>query len=334
MIKHRSIALRRIAFISLLVSLSSTAVAAQAPLPVAKLPIEARIPVPAGPGWLGVGFGSVWVSKSQQHRLYRIDPSSNKVIATTPLGPDPELGIGFGLGSVWIADTKEHTIRRIDPASNKVVNTFAVNIADEPEGSIDVGHGSLWVLTNENRTDSGTLSRLDPESGKVIANIPVKPHSYAVVLFQNSAWVTNSADASVTRIDVKTNTVTASIPVHAGPRFIAAGEGAIWVLSQSDGSLARIDPASNRVVATLALGGPGPGGDLWVEDGIVWASANTLPISVVDPKRNELIRQFKSPENIDTLRAAYGAVWVIDAPAGTVWKVSIDKLKTGAAHHQ
>lgn len=299
------------------------------PEPVTELPIEARIAVPAGPGWLGVGFGSVWVSKSVQHQLFRIDPATNNVIATIPMGPDPELGIAFGLGSVWIADTKDHTIRRIDPAANKVVGRFAVNISNEPEGSIAAGDGSVWVLTNANHTDSGTLSRLDPATGKVQANIPVKPHSYAVVLDPHGAWVTNSADSSVTRVDMKTNRVTATINVRAAPRFIAAGEGSIWVLSQSDGSLARIDPATNRVTATLELGGPGSGGDLWVEDGMIWASANTLPISMVDPKHDSLVRQFASAENIDTLRAAFGAVWVIDAPAGTVWKVSIERLKRG-----
>jgi virginiamycin B lyase len=303
--------------------------AAPKPEPVSQLPIVERIAVPAGPGWLGVGFGSVWLSKSQEHAVYRIDPVSNKIVATIPVGPDPELGFGIGLGSVWVADTKEHSIRQIDPATNKVVNTFAANISNEPEGSIDAGAGSVWALTNEEHTDSGTLSRIDPNTGKVIANIKVKPHSYAVVLAQDSAWVTNSADASVTRVDVKTNRVTATIPVHAAPRFIAAGEGAIWVLSQSDGSLARIDPATNRVTATLALGGPGPGGDLWAEDGMVWASANRLPISMIDPQRNRLLRQFASGENIDTLRAAFGAVWVIDAAGGQVWKVSIDQLKRG-----
>jgi YVTN family beta-propeller protein len=288
-----------------------------------------RVTVPAGPGWLGVGFGSVWLTKSESRTLFRIDPTTNKVSASIPVGPDAELGIAFGLGSVWIADTRDHLLRRVDPHTNKVVNTFPVNIADEPEGSIAVGAGSLWLLTNDNGTDSGTLSRMNPQTGKVIANIRVKPHSYAVVVAHDSAWVSNSGDASVLRIDTRTNKVTADIAVRASPRFMAAGLGSIWVLSQSDGSLARIDPVSNRVIATIELGGAGPGGDLAVEDGMVWASAEGVPVSMIDPKTNTLVRQFAGGQKADTLRAGFGAVWVVDELQGQIWKLSISQLRQG-----
>jgi virginiamycin B lyase len=316
-------------YLALALCLSSAAgvTATVKPQPIAELPMLARVAVPAGPGWLGVGFGSVWLSKSESHMLYRIDPVSDKVTASIPMGPDAELGIAFGLGSVWIADTKDHLLRQVNPRTNKVVNSFPVNISNEPEGSIAVGAGSLWLLTNENGTDSGTLSRLNPKTGKVVANIKVKPHSYAVVLAHDSAWVTNSDDASVTRIDIRTNKVVADIAVHASPRFMAAGSGSLWVLSQSDGSLARIDPASNRVVATIALGGAGPGGDLAVEDGTVWASAEGVPVSVIDPNTNALVRQFAGGQKADTLRAAFGAVWVVDELQGQIWKVSVSQLR-------
>jgi DNA-binding beta-propeller fold protein YncE len=297
---------------------SATGIAATVmPQPIAELPMLARVTVPAGPGWLGVGFGSVWLTKSESRTLFRIDPASDQVTASIPVGPDAELGIAFGLGAVWVADTKDHRLRQIDPRSNKVVNTFPVNIADEPEGSIAVGTGSLWLLTNENGTDSGTLSRMNPKTGKVIANIRVKPHSYAVVVAHDSAWVSNSGDASVLRIDTRTNKVTADIAVR------------IWVLSQSDGSLARIDPVSNRVIATIELGGAGPGGDLAVEDGMVWASAEGVPVSMIDPKTNTLVRQFAGGQKADTLRAGFGAVWVVDEVQGQIWKLSISQLRQG-----
>ena len=70
---------------------------------VAALPIVARIHVPVGPGWLATGYGSVWLSKSASHALLRIDPASDRVVATIQVGSDPELGIGLGFGAVWIA---------------------------------------------------------------------------------------------------------------------------------------------------------------------------------------------------------------------------------------
>jgi YVTN family beta-propeller protein len=305
----------------------SLSMAATSHQPLAQLPVVATIAVPAGPGWLGVGFGSVWLSKSESHLLLRIDPATNAVVAKIPVGPDPELGIGVGLGSVWIADTTERTLRQIDPATNQVVRTFEVNLSKEPEGSIGVGAGSVWLLTNDKGTDSGTLSRLDPASGKVIAEIAVKPKSYAALVVGDSVWVSNSADASVQRVDAERNQVVAEVPVHSAPRFLAGDESGIWVLSQGDGALTRIDPTTNRVAATIPVGFAGPGGDLWIDEGIVWASAEGAPISMIDPTSNRLIKQFAGGKRMDTLRAAFGAVWVVEEATGKLWKVSIEKLK-------
>lgn len=243
------------------------------------------------------------------------------------MGPDAELGIGIGLGSVWIADTKDRLLRQIDPSTNAVMRTFPVNLSAEPEGSIGVGAGSVWLLTNDNGTDSGTLSRLNPATGKIIAAIAVKARSFAAVVSGDAVWVTNSADASVQRVDVHSNKVVAEVPVHSSPRFLAADESGVWVLSQGDGALTRIDPATNRVSATIPVGFPGPGGDLWIDDGIVWASAERAPVSMIDPKSNSLVKQFVGGEKMDTLRAAFGAVWVVEESTGKVWKVSIEKLK-------
>src|ERR1700761_2784770 len=138
-------------------------------LPLDQLPISHRVMVPPGPGWLEVGFGSVWVSKSDTHEVLRIDPKTNRVAATIPVGSDPELGIGVGLGAVWIPDPKDQTITQINPAPNRGVRVMKVPLASDPEGSIGIGAGSLWVLTNTGGTDSGTLTRIEARSGRVLA---------------------------------------------------------------------------------------------------------------------------------------------------------------------
>jgi virginiamycin B lyase len=293
--------------------------------PLSALPVIARIGVPAGPGWLGVGYGSVWLSKSQSKSVYRIDPVTNRVVATIPVGSDPELGVGFGLGFVWIADTKDHSLTQIDPKTNKAVRTIAVSLADEPEGSIGVGEGGIWILTNEGGTDSGTLSRVDPVSGRIVANIKVRPKSHAAEVAFRSVWVTSSTDNMVLRIDPRTSKVVTEIHVHPGPRFLAGGFGALWVLSQGDGTLARIDPGTNRVVSTIEVGVPGPGGDLAVGDGYVWVSAEGTPLTQIDPRTNEVVRQFVGGERLDTLRVGFASAWLADELGGLVLRASVQK---------
>jgi hypothetical protein len=48
---------------------------------------------------------------------------------------------------------------------------------------------------------------------------------------------------------------------------------------------------------------------------------------MIDPKSNTLVKQFAGGKRMDTLRAAFGAVWVVEEPTGKIWKVSIAKLQ-------
>jgi virginiamycin B lyase len=296
-------------------------------LPLQKIPVTERIQVPAGPGWLEVGYGSIWVSKSDTHEVLRIDPIAGRVVAKIPVGGDPELGIGVGLGFLWIPDPKNGTITQISPDTNRVVRVIKVPLAADPEGSIGVGAGSLWVLTNNGGTDSGTLTRLDARSGKVQANIPVQPQSHAALFAFDAVWVTSSVKNTVRRIDPGTNRVTDTIEVAAQPRFMASGDDAVWVFSQGDGSVSRIDSRKPRVAAHIALDVPGEGGDLAVGEGAVWVSAEGVPVSQVDPVRNELVSQFVGGKKDDTMRVGFGSIWVISELDGEIWRISADALK-------
>jgi virginiamycin B lyase len=296
--------------------------------PISALPIVARIKVPVGPGWLETGFGSLWVSKSNSKTVLRIDPTSNRIIATIPVGSDPELGIGMGMGFVWVADTKDRTITQIDPTTNRVVKVISAELAPDPEGSIGVGKGSLWVMTNRHGKKSATLTRIDPANGKVVADISVRPESHACIFAFGSVWLTSSGAGTVSRVDPSSNTVIAEITVHALPRFLISNEDGIWVLSQSDGTLARIDPSTNRVIATIDVGVPGDGGDLSVGERQVWVSAERVPLSQIDPQTNTLLRQFAGGRKDDTMRVAFGSAWVLDEDHGEIWRIDLGKLET------
>jgi virginiamycin B lyase len=260
---------------------------------LSSLPITVKMPVPGGPDWLAAGYNSIWVSNGPRNSVSRIDPVKNKVIATIPVGRDPCLGIGIAFAEVWIPNCKDRALSEIDPRTNTLVRTLPVNIAGEGEGAIAVGEGSLWLLTNENGTNSGSLSRIDPVSGHIAKN---------------------------------RNRVVAKIWVGGQPRFAAVGERAIWVLNQADGSVSRIDPRKNRVAAIIAVGVPGPGGDIATGNGFVWVSADGTPISQIDPSTNSLVRQFRGGSGADALRVAYNSVWISDHKRGQVWRIPLPAL--------
>jgi virginiamycin B lyase len=115
--------------------------------------------------------------------------------------------------------------------------------------------------------------------------------------------------------------------VHPSPRFLAAGFGSVWVLTQGDGSLERIDARTNRVLATIALGVPGEGGDLSIEEGIrVGELRKAFRFRKSIPQSNELLRQFVGGRKDDTLRVGFGAAWIVDEDNGEIWRVDLKKL--------
>ena len=119
------------------------------------------IKVGANPGRLAVGEGGVWTlnrGDGSGHgpgpvTVSRVDPKTNKVVATIPVG---DLGtpaeIAAGGGSVWIS-APGVPITRIDPRTNRAVQRFT----GDGGGAILVAHGSLWVAAGLQKT-----WRLDP----------------------------------------------------------------------------------------------------------------------------------------------------------------------------
>ena len=118
---------------------------------------------------INVGLGAVWADANAaggsngapgSGLLYRIDPTSNSIVATVPVG-DPGHGslyggttVAIGEGSVWTADSSA-TVTRVDPKSNAVIAVRGVGV-NSPE-FVAAGYGSVWV--NDERFDASAWAR-------------------------------------------------------------------------------------------------------------------------------------------------------------------------------
>jgi hypothetical protein len=71
---------------------------------------------------------------------------------------------------------------------------------------------------------------------------------------------------------------------------------------------------------------PGEGGDLSVDKESVWVSAEQVPLSQIDPRRDKLIRQFVGGKKDDTLRVAFGSAWILSELDGQIWRVDLKAL--------
>ena len=125
---------------------------------------------------------------------------------------------------------------------------------NDPEGSIGVGEGAIWVVTEED--DHKYLTRFNAGTGAEEAKISL-PGGIGVVVDYGYVWVTDEKEGELYRIDPRTNSIASATPLHGNPRFITSGEGSVWVLNQSDGTVQRVDGRTGEVAATIETGGPG-----------------------------------------------------------------------------
>jgi DNA-binding beta-propeller fold protein YncE len=131
---------------------------------------QARIPVPAnviGPAELAAGAGSIWVAYQGQGQVQRIDPSSDRVIATIGLRGAPSGGgIAVAAGHVWASidsQSRRGHVLVIDPRTDRVSGPPAA-VGAGP-GRLDAGLGSVWVQNTSG--PNATASRIDPATRAV-----------------------------------------------------------------------------------------------------------------------------------------------------------------------
>jgi YVTN family beta-propeller protein len=221
---------------------------------------------PADAVAIAVDQGALWVTSvapgdlgvAGEDAVTRIDLASGRRMATITVRRAP-LDVAATPGAVWVTNSGGggDSVARIDPRTSRVAGR-PVRTGASPQ-SLAVGGGSLWVANH----DARTVTRVDPASGKVVADIPVPSEPHRVAYGAGAAWVGNWHDNSVSRIDPTTNRVVGSpIPIgfHAGN--LAVGVGGVWVTSDyrvdaapEDVVVVRIDPQTNRAVETIAVGG-------------------------------------------------------------------------------
>lgn len=325
----------RIAACALGLSLAASAAGAAEPVPppparpMSELKVSATIPVAQHTDWVRITPTSVWVGSKGPFAVNEIDPNTNKVV-TVPLPGDPCAGLASDADSLWVplcgAAPK---LAKVDLKTRTLKAVFDVGPGAK-EGGIAVGAGSVWLMVDT----QGTLARIDPATGAVVAKVQLPPGSYNPVFSDGRIWVTRADGAELTVVDAKTAKVVDHVAIGPRPRFLTAGAGAVFTLNQGDGSLSRIDVAGRRPVDTVQLQTPGPGGDIAYADGRVWTTMMKTPLTAVDAARSVILCQWKGAGG-DAIGVGHGAVWLTDLSAGTVLKIALSdfpKECLAAAH--
>jgi ABC-type branched-subunit amino acid transport system substrate-binding protein/DNA-binding beta-propeller fold protein YncE len=286
--------------------------------------VTAFIESAKAPSNVAVGEGSVWMLNSEDGTVSRIDPETKAVTGRFEPG-GVVTDIAAGAGAVWLGlggpgRKGNFTVRiaRVDPVTTTITRT--VKLADTKAGSflspslnwgfpdIAVGAGAVWA-----RNPDHTLSRIEPETGRLVATIDVSADRLAA----GSEGIWFLEGPVVTRIDPRTNRPGQKIRIGAdGTQGIAVGGGSIWVAAEQQGTVWRIEPGPAGEARSIDVGA----GVTYVAygAGALWA-ANFVDgtLARIDPATNAVTK------------IPIGAAQALAAGAGSAWVSTAGATKAG-----
>lgn len=288
---------------------------------IADLQASATVyPVEGSPDWSVITPEGTWVASARANHVVQLLPASAPGAGKVGLVVEvnrPCSGITAGFGSIWTPSCGDKKLLRLDPRTGTVQAALDAE-PENSEGGVWAGPDAVWMVVKPS-----TLIRVDPKTNSVVSRLELPATAANPVVGGGYVWVSTFTNNSVVKVDPSKNAIVTTIATGPKPRFITFGADSVWTLNQGDGSVTRIDVKTNAVVATIPCGIPGSGGDLSFGDGSIWATMFEFPLTQVDPKTNQPVRQWAGPGG-DGMRAGSGAVWLSNLRQQTVWRIPSD----------
>ncbi len=202
--------------------------------------------------------GCIYVANLGSNNVSVIDSNTNSVIATIPVGDNPD-GIAVSVDGTrtYVADFLSNDVSVIDNALKTVVATIPVGAGPVGIATQSPNAPFAYVALKGDRS----VAVVDTAANTLSAKITVDgaPQSIAVAAWNPfTYYVTESfpvGPGDVAVIDTSTNTVTAKIAVGVRPNRIALSQRAslAYVTNFGSFSISVIDLGTNSVTGTIGL---------------------------------------------------------------------------------
>ncbi|HLE99046.1 MAG TPA: BTAD domain-containing putative transcriptional regulator [Gaiellaceae bacterium] len=175
--------------------------------------------------------------------------------------------------------------------------------------------------------DAAGALALDPDTGGIVASVPLGTAPSAVAVGEGSVWVVDADDRTVSQIDAETRTLVRTFSTSATPTDVGVGAGSLWIGNAPSGSflptsILRFDPETSLVVDTIDLGAP-PGGHLGAvladfsrqhiaaAEDAVWVINPDLTVSRIDPRSNAIVARIDDV-GAENIAVGEGEVWITE----------------------
>lgn len=185
----------------------------------------------AAQGHLPTGFERVWVLTGDGSTLVGVDPDTEEVAVTAPLGVRGAQ-VETGEAGLWVASTLDDQLLQIDPETGEVLQRIETIL----KPSYLVVAEDVWVGA------SLSTNKVDPATGEVLAtsDIGTGP-SGSLAVTDGAVWV-RSEDRFLVRLDP---TDLAPVEGLRSPDTPSGGDtlvafGSVWTTAYDDATLLRI----------------------------------------------------------------------------------------------
>ena len=129
---------------------------------------------------------AVWVAVPNANTIVRIDPATNRVVATVELPFSPYAFLVAGERNLWTGGGgRADAIARIDWRTMRLTGTLHER---HPVG-FGIASGSVWVA----RVESAEVDRIDPRTARVSARLRVGGYPARVAVGFGSIWVNDDS---------------------------------------------------------------------------------------------------------------------------------------------
>jgi DNA-binding beta-propeller fold protein YncE len=174
----------------------------------------------------------------------RIDPATNRVVATIGVGPKSDCcaehtSVIASPRAVWVALTNGKRIVHIDPATNSVVATTRTE--SRPCGLLAADETGVWWTGGH--CGDGVVARVDSRTNRLVTNL-LEPFPVGIGVTSGSVWVA-SASGYIDQIDPHSGRLVARLHIIGLPAFLGIGFGSVWV-TDDYGRVLRIKPQRVR----------------------------------------------------------------------------------------
>ena len=291
---------------------------------------------------------AIWVALHRAGRVDRIDPRTNKVVASVET-PTPQCRPGACNGlqtiaasrrDVWVFNDEKTQLVHIDARTNRVVGSVPTTGYTWSDPVID--GNSVWAAL----AHSGDIVRISARTNAVTKTVHVDaPQAWPIAVVDGALWVGSydpglegGAAEQLHRVDPKRGTITKTVTGVTGVHGRVVGDD-LWLLGcafiavpdsvNACPSVHRVDGRTGAREAEVTVQGF-PSYPVAIDDHTLAIDVDGGPntpmwISIIDTRRNAEIAAYDRPaaEFAAGMTFAAGSLWVADWSANTVTRASI-----------